>query len=151
MGTPGAAGTPGAPGAPGTDGLHCWDLDASGQCDGAEDVNADMVCDALDCQGPQGPQGPPGSGGGTLSCTMSVGPTVLIGPGQTLPLVSVAHCPSGYVVTGGGWLNHTGSPADDITVFDNFPQNDTAWRVSMTNNSSVTSFAFSSRGRCCRL
>ncbi len=44
----------------------CWDTNANGVCDGAEDINGDAKCDARDCQGAPGatgPQGPPGING----------------------------------------------------------------------------------------
>lgn len=50
----GPEGSPGEPGKDGIDGLHCWDLDANGECDLEEDKNDDNVCDATDCQGPPG-------------------------------------------------------------------------------------------------
>jgi hypothetical protein len=46
------------------DGLNCWDLNADGICNvSAEDHNADVLCNALDCQGDQGADGPPGPEG----------------------------------------------------------------------------------------
>lgn len=45
-------------------GVHCWDLNASGVCDlGSEDINLDGGCTALDCRGATGPQGPQGAAG----------------------------------------------------------------------------------------
>jgi hypothetical protein len=61
----GGQGPQGDPGLPGEDGLHCWDLNGNGDCDPAEDINTDGLCDALDCQGAEGPEGqegPPGEG-----------------------------------------------------------------------------------------
>ena len=83
-----------ADGQDGTDGLHCWDLDADGECTDADDANEDGFCDALDCRGPsgrdgeagptgnagpsgdpgpQGPQGPPGQ-------TIAPPPVVIVLP-----------------------------------------------------------------------
>ncbi len=46
------------------DGLNCWDLNADGVCNvSTEDRNADVLCNALDCQGDQGPEGPEGPAG----------------------------------------------------------------------------------------
>jgi hypothetical protein len=47
----GPEGPQGEPGQDGADGLHCWDLNADGECDSDEDKNNDGLCDALDCQG----------------------------------------------------------------------------------------------------
>jgi len=44
----------------GSDGISCWDLDSSGDCNGDEDKDGSGACDALDCQGPEGPPGPAG-------------------------------------------------------------------------------------------
>ncbi len=46
-----------AAGERGPRGYACWDLNANGQNDANEDVNADEAYNALDCQGPQGVQG----------------------------------------------------------------------------------------------
>jgi hypothetical protein len=54
-------GPPGSDGIDGEDGISCWDLDGSGNCNGDEDVDGSGDCDALDCQGPEGPPGPTGS------------------------------------------------------------------------------------------
>ncbi|NOZ09243.1 MAG: collagen-like protein [FCB group bacterium] len=59
-GSAGPQGAQGPQGDPGADGLNCWDLDGDAVCDAGEDVNADSVCDALDCTGPQGLQGDTG-------------------------------------------------------------------------------------------
>jgi hypothetical protein len=45
------------------DGLACWDLDGSGECDEEEDQNQDGICDALDCRGANGPAGNDGIDG----------------------------------------------------------------------------------------
>ncbi len=68
----GAKGDTGDTGEAGADGLSCWDLNADGIGDPAEDINGDGNFDALDCQGeqglqgaagPQGPSGPAGASG----------------------------------------------------------------------------------------
>ncbi|MBL1280972.1 MAG: tail fiber domain-containing protein [Fluviicola sp.] len=46
-----------------TIGLACWDLNGNGIQDASEDVNGDLVWDALDCLGPQGIPGPTGPNG----------------------------------------------------------------------------------------
>ena len=48
-GRDGADGVAGAPGADGTDGVNCWDLNANGVADPAEDLNGDGVVDVEDC------------------------------------------------------------------------------------------------------
>ena len=58
----GPEGPQGEPGQDGADGLHCWDLDADGECDLEEDINGDEECDALDCQGEPGYGGVPQTG-----------------------------------------------------------------------------------------
>jgi hypothetical protein len=57
QGETGAAGTDGTNGTNGANGLACWDLNADGIQDAAEDINADAVVDALDCKGPKGDAG----------------------------------------------------------------------------------------------
>lgn len=52
-----------APGVPGADGLNCWDLNGNGEPDADEDVNADGVWDAYDCQGAAGAAGAAGANG----------------------------------------------------------------------------------------
>ncbi|NCG22469.1 MAG: hypothetical protein GWP91_25920, partial [Rhodobacterales bacterium] len=47
IGVTGPAGVPGEPGPAAEGGLSCWDLDASGMCEVAEDVDGDGACDAL--------------------------------------------------------------------------------------------------------
>ncbi len=43
----------GPPGPAGNDGLSCWDTTPNSVCDlASEDVNGDLICDALDCQTP---------------------------------------------------------------------------------------------------
>ena len=63
MGPQGEPGPDGAAGEDGQDGLACWDVDGDGVQDLAEDINADGVYNALDCQGAEGPQGPQGPEG----------------------------------------------------------------------------------------
>ena len=41
----------------GSNGISCWDLDNSGDCNGDEDKDGNGECNALDCQGPPGPTG----------------------------------------------------------------------------------------------
>lgn len=47
----------------GVDGISCWDTNANGECDGAEDVDGSGSCDAKDCAGPAGEPGLPGEKG----------------------------------------------------------------------------------------
>ena len=67
QGPQGPQGIQGDPGIAGADGVACWDLDASGACEAAEDINGDGACNSLDCKGadgavgPAGPQGLPGA------------------------------------------------------------------------------------------
>ena len=44
-------------------GVSCWDLNANGKPDAAEDLNGDGKVDARDCIGPRGPMGPQGPQG----------------------------------------------------------------------------------------
>jgi hypothetical protein len=53
----GADGMDGVDGVDGMDGDSCWDTNDNQTCDTAEDVNADTVCDILDCQGSDGADG----------------------------------------------------------------------------------------------
>ncbi len=48
---------------PGPAGLACWDLNGNGQPDAEEDINADGVWDARDCQGIAGQDGSDGQNG----------------------------------------------------------------------------------------
>lgn len=50
-GPQGTQGDPGPPGADGQDGLSCWDYNGNYIADPEEDINADGVWDAKDCQG----------------------------------------------------------------------------------------------------
>jgi hypothetical protein len=59
-GPQGLQGLPGPQGTDGSDGLSCWDTNANGIFDIAEDLNFDSIASALDCQGSQGEQGLPG-------------------------------------------------------------------------------------------
>jgi hypothetical protein len=64
----------------------CWDANANGICDPAEDINGDGVCDARDCQGRIGATGATGSQGprgGT-------GPQGPAGPSGISPAIRVA-------------------------------------------------------------
>ena len=64
------------------DGLFCWDTNANGTCDPAEDVDNDDFCDALDCQGPEGAKGATGPTGptGPTGSTGTAGATGPTGP-----------------------------------------------------------------------
>ena len=71
-GDTGDAGPAGATGPRGANGTACWDFNANGFGDPAEDINGDLVVNANDCtglqglqgnSGPQGPQGDPGQQG----------------------------------------------------------------------------------------
>ena len=48
---------------PGADGANCWDLNANGEDDPAEDTNGDGEFDARDCQGEDAAAGSPGRDG----------------------------------------------------------------------------------------
>lgn len=60
----------------GTNGLACWDTNGNGIEDPAEDINGDLVWDALDCQGADGAPGPAGIPGpqGPIGATGPQGP-----------------------------------------------------------------------------
>jgi len=68
-GLPGVAGGDGADGADGLeglrgrDGLNCWDLNANGVGDPAEDLNGDRVVNAFDCRGANRADGADGQDG----------------------------------------------------------------------------------------
>src|SRR5690606_7470462 len=85
QGEPGPQGPPGEPGAPGAAGLACWDRNANGLEDLAEEVNGDGRGNALDCVGPAGPAGPQGEAGpagpqGPAGATGAMGPVGPAGP-----------------------------------------------------------------------
>lgn len=61
----GGAGQPGAAGRDGADGINCWDTNANGLADDAEDLNGDGLWNARDCIGPAGARGAGGSPGPT--------------------------------------------------------------------------------------
>ena len=62
-GLQGPAGKDGKPGAKGDPGLSCWDTNANGTGDKAEDVNGDGRVDVVDCRGAKGDQGNVGKDG----------------------------------------------------------------------------------------
>ena len=70
-GPAGPTGATGPAGAAGIDGIDCWDLNANGVNDPAEDINSDGFYNGLDCTGPAGavgatgPAGPAGAAGAT--------------------------------------------------------------------------------------
>ncbi len=95
------------------DGRDCWDLDGNGACEPAgEDVNADGVCDILDCRGLPGPPGPPGGTG-------IQGPEGPQGPAGTpgAPGSPSLACESGQTIlwTAGGWTCVTPAAAGGCT------------------------------------
>ncbi|MFY7989269.1 MAG: hypothetical protein ACOVO3_00960 [Fluviicola sp.] len=90
-GPAGPAGPAGAAGAAGADGIDCWDLNANGVNDPAEDINSDGFYNGLDCTGPAGavgatgPAGPAGAAGATgpagpAGATGATGPQGPTGP-----------------------------------------------------------------------
>ena len=82
-GPAGAAGPAGVQGATGPGGgLNCWDLNANGAGDPAEDINGDGAWNALDCQGVAGPTGILGNDGPTGPAG-GVGPAGPVGPAGT--------------------------------------------------------------------
>ncbi|MBI5077341.1 collagen-like protein [Candidatus Falkowbacteria bacterium] len=56
-GIAGPQGEQGSPGEAGPAGVSCWDLNADGVQDTAEDANGDGAVDVLDCRGPKGDAG----------------------------------------------------------------------------------------------
>jgi len=82
-GPTGVNGATGPTGVAGTNGIHCWDLNGNGINDPLEDINGDLIFDALDCVGDTGAvgaMGPTGVAGAT-------GPTGLTGAtGTTGPI-----------------------------------------------------------------
>jgi hypothetical protein len=50
-------------GTAGTDGVNCWDTNANGVNDAAEDINGDTFFNGLDCKGDSGVAGPAGTSG----------------------------------------------------------------------------------------
>ncbi len=60
-GPAGPTGGTGAPGNNGDNGIDCWDLNADGVNDDAEDINGDDKFDSLDCQGQDGADGQNGN------------------------------------------------------------------------------------------
>ena len=80
-------------------GLACWDLNGNGIEDPNEDLNGDLIWDALDCQGLQGiagPVGPQGTSGpqgpvGLTGATGSQGPQGVAGPQGPAGMTIGAH------------------------------------------------------------
>jgi len=62
-GPTGPTGAAGTAGTNGNNGISCWDLNANGVNDPAEDINSDGNWDGLDCQGAAGVAGPTGATG----------------------------------------------------------------------------------------
>lgn len=86
-------------------------------------------------KGPKGSQGAPGAPGprGLGGVTIVYGPTVTMCDFDASCAVqsSVATCPAGQVVLGGGW--DSTSPPIDATVAVNRPVGGSAWGVLMAN------------------
>jgi hypothetical protein len=83
--------------------------------------------------GPQGPQGPPGPAG-----TSSVWHTVLVDKRFSIPAASNntsedVLCPSGYLVTGGGFSPAFG--AEELRLIASAPVGATGWLVGVRNES----------------
>jgi hypothetical protein len=93
-GSPGSQGLPGLDGTDGNDGLSCWDTNANGVFDTAEDLNFDSIASALDCQGPQGEQGLPG-----LAASIQRFQQIGLGMEPFVPLFAWADVP-GAAMTG---------------------------------------------------
>ena len=87
----------------------CWDANANGVCDTAEDINGDGTCDARDCQGrmgvtgaagPQGPQGATGASGPAGPSGLS--PAIRSVVNSTTSATASASCDVTEVLLNGG-------------------------------------------------
>lgn len=96
--------------------------------------------------GPQGPQGPTGPPGSTTPVVSDVTLTTYAAPGSTI--AQTATCPSGTVVTGGGFTTGPGVQvlaSSDITI-----NGDHGWHVEVYNPTD-TNRAVVTRALCLKL
>ncbi|MBU0640199.1 MAG: tail fiber domain-containing protein [Planctomycetes bacterium] len=142
-GPAGLQGPPGLQGLPGARGLACWDSNANGIGDPAEDINGDGAFDALDCTGPPGLQGSAGASPfqlvGNDACYMQgnvgIGTTApselltvagvveaMVGgfrfPDGTLQTTAATGGTSGDGIAGSGTPNYIPKFADETTLTD---------------------------------
>ena len=98
--------------------------------------------------GPTGPQGPPGPTGTLVSAEVA-GPTVtlcsLLDPTCTNMRQSIATCPSGTVVTGGGYTADAGF--FDWHIRENH-RSGNGWLVSATNDDIASGFHLTAFAEC---
>lgn len=122
----------------GEPGRACWDLNANGEPDPAEDIDGDGTANALDCQGTVGELS-------SVFLTTAVRDVVRVeeqsGPRLFANAVSVP-CPSGTVLTGGGFLASSGNQT--VHVLQSRP-NGNGWLASSNGNGeshTLTVYAF---------
>ena len=137
-GLQGPEGLPGEQGEAGTPGLNCWDINANTQCDQEEDINLDLVCDALDCQGPQGEQGPPGPEGSGASIVLDCYTSYFISADATS---RTAVCNAGDILTGGGCFTDP-----EVPITRSFPNASDEWECSTATPVTLGAYV-----RCCNL
>jgi hypothetical protein len=116
----------------------CWDANANGTCDPAEDINGDGVCDARDCQGrigatgaagPQGPRGatgPPGPAG-----TSGLSPAIRLVTNSSTLATATASCDvTEVVLNGGGTCAVPNSNSISGRLASSAPSGANGWTVS---------------------
>ena len=114
VGPQGPQGVPGVNGTNGLDGIHCWDLNANGVADPAEDINLDTVVDVRDCAGSTGPAGP-----GTIMAYGEVVNTVAFNGCTNFISVSITVPQTGSIVLTSSlhvWIDHTVG-TEDVWAF----------------------------------
>jgi len=107
---------------------------------------------AAGAAGPAGPAGAAGAAGAAGNLTAANVITVLGSP-ATPPATmggsagSVANCPAGDVVLGGGFIWNFGT-VPDTSVITNNAQGSTSWAVSIQNNTTATAPSFAAEAIC---
>jgi len=96
-------------------------------------------------EGPQGSQGPAGPAGMPGAAEVESAEVVLTSGGVN---GTYASCPAGDVAIGGGWDGGSSPPSDATVGYDDPIGNNTAWDVTMADNSSGITSTFAAVVEC---